>query len=61
VLVPARLPRQALTRNNILVLAIGASMTVWLWDVIYEEHVAQRAADKLRRQRESSPPRVPDV
>ena len=37
---------QALTRRNILVAAVGAAATVWLYDMLYEERVAQKVVDK---------------
>ena len=51
------LPLQALTRRNILVAAVGAAATVWLYDMLYEERVAQKVAEKRR----DGPARVADV
>lgn len=46
---------QALTRGNLLLLVIGAAGTVWIYDLLYENHVVQR----LRG--DGQPPRVPDA
>jgi hypothetical protein len=49
---------QKMTRSNLLAVALGAAATVWLYDALYEQHVAEHV---VRRRPDEPPPRVADV
>lgn len=43
-------------------LAVGAASSVWLYDILWEEHLAQEGARRLRQEEAAEEPRrVADV
>lgn len=45
---PRPSPPQVLTRRQILAGAVGLAASVWIYDLLYEEHKALEMAEKLR-------------